>query len=180
MKLILGVSGGIAAYKSCELISYLRKKSAIEEWDFECRVIMTQNATRFITPLTFEALTRHEVMTSTFSDALHHIDWAKWASHFCIAPATANLLAKIANGFCDDALTTTLCAAPVSTPKVLAPAMNTVMWENPATQRNLELISRDGFQIAAPISKRLACGDYGVGGLAEISHIASLILKQST
>ena len=146
---------------------------------FECRVIMTKNAAQFITPLTFEALTRHEVMTSTFSDALHHIDWAKWATHFCIAPVTANLLAKIACGFCDDALTTTLCATPSSTPKVLAPAMNTVMWENPATQRNLNLVRQDGFQIAAPEDKRLACGDHGVGGLAEISHIASLLFEQS-
>ena len=176
MKLILGVSGGIAAYKACELISYMRKRSEAEGWDFECRVMMTENATQFITPLTFEALTNNEVMTNTFSNALHHIEWAKWATHVCIAPLTANLLTKIALGFCDDALTTTLYATPSSTPKILAPAMNTIMWENPATQRNLKQVIADGFLIASPIVKRLACGDFGVGGLAQIDNIANLLL----
>ena len=162
MKLLLGISGGIAAYKACELVSMATKAG------HEVRVMMTENGTRFVGPTTFEALTHHPVLTNTFTDALAHIEWAKWPDVVCVAPLTANTMAKLACGLADDALTTVLMAVPRGTPIILGPAMNTEMWEHPATSRNrkwLEDMAR--YTFVEPTSKRLACGDIGPGGLAD-------------
>ncbi len=170
MRLLLGVTGGIAAYKACELVSLATKAG------HEVRVVMTAAGTRFVGPTTFEALTDHPVMTDTFDDALAHISWAKWADVACIAPLSANTLGKLACGFADDALSTVFMAVPRGVPVVLAPAMNTEMWFHPVIQRNLGWLEELGrYEIIAPVDKRLACGDVGVGGLAEPAEILSAI-----
>ncbi|MBM4390172.1 MAG: hypothetical protein FJ090_03540 [Deltaproteobacteria bacterium] len=170
MKVLLGVTGGIAAYRACELVSLAVKAG------HSVRVVMTANATRFVGPLSFEAMSGHPVLTDTFSDALAHIEWAKWAEVAVVAPCSANALAKLACGLADDALSTTLMALPRGRRVVLAPAMNTEMWLNPATQRNLRWLDELGrFTIVAPTEKRLACGDVGPGGLAEPSDILAAI-----
>lgn len=138
----------------------------------ELRVVMSENATRFVGPLTFEALSGHPVHLDTFVDGMAHIALAKWANVVCVAPATANALAKIATGQADDALSTTLLAVPRGVPVVLAPAMNTEMWFNPVVERNLRWISELGrYRVLETVSKRLACGDVGPGGLAEPADI---------
>lgn len=162
MNLLIGVSGGIAAYKACELVSAATKAG------HTVRVMMTANATRFVGATTFEGLTAHPVLTDTFTDAMAHIEWAKWADVVCIAPLTANTMAKLACGLADDALTTVVMAVPRGIPVILGPAMNTEMWEHPATHRNRRWIEDLGrYTFVDPISKRLACGDVGLGGLAE-------------
>ena len=171
MNLLVGVTGGIAAYKAAELVSAAVKAS------HTVRVIMTENATRFVGPTTFEGLTGHPVLTNTFGDAMAHIQWAKWADSAVIAPLTANTMAKLAMGLADDALTTVVMAIPAATPITLAPAMNTVMWEPPATVRNRDWLEAMGrYRFVDPISKRLACGDIGPGGLAEVSDILNAAL----
>ena len=170
MNLLLGVTGGIAAYKACEICSQSIKKG------YNVNVIMTPNAKKFITPLTFEGLTGAPVIESTFSDAMGHIDLAKWCDIACVAPLTANTMAKLAVGICDDMVTTTLCAIPRQTPILLCPAMNTQMWNNPTTQRNIHWIKElHRYEFCHPISKRLACGDIGIGALAEIESIMRAI-----
>lgn len=175
MKLLIGVSGGIAAYRACELVSLAIKAG------HEVRVCMTANATRFVGPLTFEALSANPVLLDTFAgaggggeglgaraSAVDHIAWAKWPDAVVVAPASANTLARLACGMADDALSTVLLAVPARAPVVLAPAMNTEMWNHPATQRNLRWIAELGrCLVVDPVAKRLACGDVGVGGLAE-------------
>ncbi|RME20528.1 MAG: hypothetical protein D6798_20265 [Deltaproteobacteria bacterium] len=162
MKLLIGVTGGIAAYKACELVSLSRKRG------HEVRVMMTTRATEFVGPLTFAGLTAHRVLTDDGEAAMDHIQWAKWADVVCVAPLTANTLGKLAHGLCDDVLTTTLLALPAATPVVLGPAMNTEMWNHPAVQRNLARVRQDGRVIVVdPVHKRLACGDVGPGGLAD-------------
>jgi phosphopantothenoylcysteine decarboxylase/phosphopantothenate--cysteine ligase len=162
MRLLLGVSGGIAAYKACEICSLARKAN------HEVRVIMTEGALQFVGAVTFEGLVGHPVMRGVFDHAMDHIDWAKWADVALVAPATANVLGKIAQGMADDALTTTLLALGPDKPVVLGPAMNTEMWRHPAVVRNLELLAKLGpYTIVDPVEKRLACGDYGPGALAE-------------
>lgn len=169
MNLLLGVSGGIAAYKACELASLAVKHG------HEVRVLMTENATRFVGPITFEGLTGHPPLTDTFSDGMAHITLAKWASCVALAPVTANLLAKLAMGLADDPLTTTVLAVPSRTPVVVAPAMNTEMWNHPATQRNLRWLDELGrYHRVSPVEKRLACGDVGVGGLADPADILAM------
>ena len=169
MNLLLGVTGGIAAYKACDLTSRALKRG------HSVRVIMTDSATRFVGPVTFEALSGHPVMLDTFADALGHIEWAKWADVMCIAPLTANTLSKIAVGLADDALTTVLMALPRGRPVVLGPAMNTEMWENPVTKRNLRWIAELGrYHVTPPAVKRLACGDYGAGGLADPAALLAM------
>jgi len=161
MKLLIGVTGGIAAYKACELVSLAVKAG------HEVRVMMTGNAKRFVGPTSFEALSGHAVMDDTFADALAHIEWAKWADVVCLAPLSANTLGKLACGLADDALTTVTMAIPRGVRVVLGPAMNTEMWENPVVQRNLTWLQEmDRFIMVAPVDKRLACGDHGPGGLA--------------
>ena len=168
--LLLGVSGGIAVYKACELTSLATKAG----WDV--RVVMSDNATRFVGPVTFAGLTGNPVLTSTFDDAMAHIDWPKWATVACVAPATANSLAKLASGIADDVLSTTLLALRRGTPCVLGPAMNTEMWCNPAVQRNVAwLVEQERYTIVDPVEKRLACGDVGVGGLASPGDLLAAI-----
>ena len=170
---LLGVTGGIAAYKAAALASLLVKQHAAVE------VVMTQNATRFVTPLTFEQLTGRRVMTDTFdrnfNHQVEHISLAHRTDLVLIAPATANVCAKLAHGLADDMLTTTVLAC--SCPKLIAPAMNTGMYENPVTQDNLEILRRYGWDVIEPASGRLACGDVGKGKLPEPETILQYVLK---
>jgi phosphopantothenoylcysteine synthetase/decarboxylase len=166
MKILIGVSGGIAAYKACELCSLALKQG------HDVRVVMTKNACRFVAPLTFEGLCGTPALTDEFATAMSHIKWAKWADIGCVAPLTANTLAKITHGLADDALTTVFSALPREIPQLLCPAMNTEMWRHPATQRNLRILSEfSNFYLEPPVEKRLACGDFGMGGLAEVTKI---------
>lgn len=164
---VLGISGGIAAFKAAQLTSDLIKKG------YDVEVIMTQNATQFIAPLTFESLTKHNVMVSTFekvSDrSVKHISIAQRADIFVIVPASANVIAKIVHGIADDMLTTTFLAATCK--KVICPAMNTNMYENPVTQHNLRQCLDLGYEILEPESGYLACGDIGKGKLAQLDVI---------
>ena len=157
--IVLGVTGGIAAFKAAQLTSNLIKKG------YDVEVIMTQNATEFIQPLTFESLTRHNVMVSTFEkvadSTVKHISIAKRADLFVIVPATANVIAKVVYGLADDMLTTTFLAAKC--PKLICPAMNTNMYENPVTQRNLQMAKDLGYEFLEPEDGFLACGDSGKG-----------------
>jgi phosphopantothenoylcysteine decarboxylase/phosphopantothenate--cysteine ligase len=173
-KLLLGVCGGIAAYKAADLASAAQKRG------YAVRVVMTQGATKFITPLTFEALTGHPVMTSPFttspspasSSSIEHIEWAKWADVACIAPLTASTLGRLACGLADNALSTVFMALPPGVHTVLCPAMNTAMWLHPVVQRNRQWINDLGrYSWVEPVSKRLACGDVGVGGLPDVTCI---------
>jgi phosphopantothenoylcysteine synthetase/decarboxylase len=177
MRLLLGVTGGIAAYKACELASAAVKRG------WELRVVMTPNATRFVGPLTFEALVNHEVLLDDFAlgtpdprSSVRHVAWAKWATVAVVAPASAATLGRIACGIAEDALTTTLLALPAAVPVVVCPAMNTEMWNHPIVQRNLRWLDEAGrFRFVAPTEKRLACGDVGVGGLAEVADILAAL-----
>ena len=168
---VLGITGGIAAYKSCELVSRLKKAGA----DVWC--VMTPNATQFITPLTLENLSGHAVATQVFSREtpydIEHIALARRADVFVIAPATANLLAKAAAGIADDLLTTTLLATRA--PVLVAPAMNTAMWEHPATVQNMQVLRARGVYFCGPATGRLACGDEGPGRMAEAAEIFEAI-----
>ena len=171
---LLGVTGGIAAYKAAALASMLVKLHAAVE------VIMTRNATQFITPLTFEQLTGRRVMTDTFDRTfqhqVEHISLAQRTDLVIIAPATANVCAKLAHGLADDMLTTTVLACKC--PKLIAPAMNTNMLENPVTQDNLALLRRYGWEVIAPASGRLACGAVGAGKLPEPETLVQYILRE--
>ena len=159
----LGVSGGIAAYKAAQLASDLGKTGA------DVHVIMTRNATEFVSPMTFETLVNNRVAVDTFDRGfeynVEHVALAKKADVFLIAPATANVIAKMAAGIADDMLTTTVLAARC--PKIVAPAMNTGMYDNPVTQRNLQTLRAFGVAVVEPESGYLACGDTGRGRLAE-------------
>ena len=160
---IFGVTGGIAAYKMANVASALRKSGA------EVHCILTKNATNFITPLTFETLTNNRCIVDTFDRNFQydvaHVSLAKAADLILIAPATANVIAKLAHGLADDMLTTTVLAARC--PKLIAPAMNTAMLENPATQENLQTLTRYGMHIIQPAVGMLACKDVGSGKLPE-------------
>ena len=157
--IVVGVTGSIAAYKTANLVSMLVKQRA------DVHVIMTRNACNFITPTTFETLTRHKCLVDTFDRnfefQVEHVALAKRADLFIIAPATANVIGKLSAGICDDMLTTTVFATKV--PVLLAPAMNTAMWENPVLQDNLQKLRRYGYRIIQPATGRLACGDTGSG-----------------
>jgi phosphopantothenoylcysteine decarboxylase/phosphopantothenate--cysteine ligase len=169
---LLGVTGGIAAYKTADLASKLIKQHANVD------VIMTRNATEFITPLTFESLTHTKCVTDTFDRnhpwEVEHIALADKADVLVIAPATANCIAKLAHGIADDMLTTTALAC--TCPKIIAPAMNTKMLENPATQRNLKTLEEDGYIIVTPGDGYLACGTVGKGRMEEPANILEEIL----
>ncbi len=177
-RVLLGVSGGIAAYKAADLVSQLVKN------DCEVRVVMTRSATRFVTELTFEAMSGHPVMLDALAtggggeaSAIEHIDWAKWAEVAVVAPCTANTLARLACGLADDALSTVFMALPAEVDVHVCPAMNTAMWVHPVVQRNLQWLGALGrYRIVPPTSKRLACGDVGVGALADVSDIVSAVL----
>jgi phosphopantothenoylcysteine decarboxylase / phosphopantothenate---cysteine ligase len=173
MNILLGVTGGIAAYKSCEFCSMAIKAG------HQIQVVQTKNASRFVGAITFEGLTGRRVLNNTFEAAMDHIEWAKWADIVVVAPLSANTLAKIAHGLCDDLLSTTLCATPKQTPILLCPAMNTHMWVHPLTQRNVDILTATHrFDWKMPVEKRLACGDVGVGGLVDpieiLQHCESL------
>lgn len=168
---LLGVTGGIAAYKACELASALVKQHA------DVNVIMTKNATEFVTPLTFDALTHNRTVTDTF-DRMHsyeieHISLAEKADVIVIAPASANVIAKLANGLADDMLTTTVLASRAV--KLIAPAMNTNMYENPVTQHNLEVLKGYGWEIIGPDSGRLACGTTGRGKMVSPERLLDAV-----
>ena len=169
--LLIGVSGGIAAYKVCEVASYFTKKGV------NVNVIMTEHAAEFVRPLTFEALTKNPCLTSLFDgkskDPVAHVNLARNADAVLIAPATANVIAKLACGIADDLLTTTVLAA--SCPKLIAPAMFTGMLENVATQRNLRQLREDGFTVLEPEEGRLACGAVGSGRLSEPAVLISAV-----
>lgn len=160
---LLGVSGGIAAYKSAGLASSLVKKGA------DVHVLMTEHACNFINPITFETLTGNKCIVDTFDrnfqHSVEHVALAKKADVFLVAPATANVMAKLAHGLADDMLTTTFLASRC--PKLVAPAMNTAMYENPVTRDNMELLRKYGIEVIAPASGYLACGDTGAGKMPE-------------
>lgn len=171
---VLGVTGGIAAYKMANVASALRKTGA------DVRVIMTENATQFITPLTFETLTNHKCCVDTFDRNFQyevtHISLAKAADVMLIAPATANVIAKLAHGIADDMLTTVTLAAKC--PKLIAPAMNTAMLENPVTQDNLKTLEHYGFTVIPPDSGMLACKDVGSGKLPKEQVLLDYVYRE--
>lgn len=171
--ILLGVTGGIAAYKAAALTSALVKLHA------EVEVVMTENATKFITPLTFEQLTGKKTLVDTFDrnfvHQVEHISLAERTDLVMIAPATANICAKLAHGLADDMLTTTVLACKC--PKLIAPAMNTNMFENPVTQDNLELLRKYGWNVIEPASGRLACGAVGKGKMPEPEMLVQYIMK---
>ena len=170
---LLGVTGGIAAYKAAALASALVKLHACVE------VIMTEHATEFIAPLTFEQLTGNRTMVNTFdrnfTHQVEHISLAQRTDLVIVAPATANVCAKLAYGLADDMLTTTVLACKC--PKLIAPAMNTNMYENPVTQDNLKILEKYGWQVITPASGRLACGAVGAGKLPEPEELLQYILR---
>ena len=169
--IVIGVTSSIAAFKSVQLTSDLIKKG------YDVEVIMSKNATQFIQPLTFSSLTKHKTYVETFDRevdySVEHIALAKRADVFIIAPASANCIAKVAHGICDDMLTTTFLAA--NCPKIIAPAMNTQMWNNQITQDNIKKCIHYGMTIVQPESGRLACEDIGAGKLASIAILIDAI-----
>ena len=173
-RILLGVTGGIAAYKAADLASRLVKDG------FEVDVVMTKNACEFITPLTFQTIMKAPVYTDSFAPiedySVEHVSLAARADLVVICPATANLIGKAAAGIADDLLTTTLLAT-FEKPRVLCPAMNTAMWENPIVQRNLGTLRDLGWKIVEPETGRLACGEEGPGRLADPGLIYAFIKK---
>ena len=168
----IGVSGGIAAYKALDIVSALRKK------DIDVRVIMTESATKFVAPLTFQSLSQNMVTTDMFAEPkafeIQHISLAKRADVFLVAPATANIIGKVANGIADDMLSTTIMATKAKV--IFAPAMNTNMYENKIVQSNIEKLKGLGYEFIEPASGRLACGDEGRGKLADVNTIVEKVL----
>jgi len=183
LNILLGVSGGVAAYKAVELASRLTAGGA------KVTTVMTENACRLVGPKSFEAVTgsavftnlwephnsKFEILNSTFEKPVH-INLFDRTDVVVVAPATANIIGKIANGICDDLLSTTLCACWAK-PKLLAPAMNNNMWENPAVQRNVEILKQMGYELIGPVKGRLACGTEGIGRMAEPQDILQAIEK---
>lgn len=175
--IVLGVSGGIAAYKACDVVSKLKKLGA------NVHVIMTKSSVEFVSPLTFQSLSQNYVVSDMFEEPrtweVEHISLAKKADLFLIVPATANVIGKIANGISDDMLTTTVMATRA--PVLIAPAMNTNMYENPIVQRNIENLKGLGYRFIEPDSGRLACGDTGKGKLSTpeviVDEVVSLLTK---
>lgn len=168
-RIVLGVSGGIAAYKACDLVSRLKKRGA------QVRVVLTAHACQFVPPLTFETLSGNPAYTDAFDRKfeIEHVALAKWADAVVVAPATANIMAKMAAGIADELLSTTLLAA--TAPVLIAPAMNTAMWKNPATQVNLETLRGRGARFVGPESGALACGDSDVGRMSEPAQIVEAL-----
>ncbi|MBS6643301.1 MAG: bifunctional phosphopantothenoylcysteine decarboxylase/phosphopantothenate--cysteine ligase CoaBC [Clostridiaceae bacterium] len=171
---VLGVSGGIAAYKIASLASMLKKQHA------DVQVIMTRNATNFINPITFESLTGNKCLVDTFDrnfqHSVEHVALAKRADIFMAAPATANVIAKLAHGIADDMLTTTALACRCK--KIVVPAMNTNMYENPVVQDNLELCRKYGMEVLDPAVGYLACGDTGAGKMPEPEELFDHIMQE--
>lgn len=171
--IVLGVSGGIAAYWAAEIIGVLRNKGA------EVLVIMTENATQFITPLTLQTISANKVLTNMFEfpadTVLSHISYGRKADLMVVAPATANFIGKLANGIADDLLSTTIMAAEA--PVIICPAMNDKMWRNPIVQENVEKLRKHGHHIVDPEYGEMACGDVGVGRLAKIESIINKLAE---
>lgn len=174
LNILLGVTGGIAAYKAVDLAGKLTTAGA------KVHTIMTENAVRFIQPISFQSVTGSQVHTSMWAESaefkINHIALAELTDIVVIAPATANIIAKIANGICDDLLSTTLCAL-WDKPILLAPAMNTNMWTNPAVKWNIKAVKEMGIQITGPATGRLACGTEGIGRMSEPSDILKAVEK---
>ncbi|MCX7680088.1 MAG: bifunctional phosphopantothenoylcysteine decarboxylase/phosphopantothenate--cysteine ligase CoaBC [Spirochaetes bacterium] len=175
-KILLGISGGIAAYRACDLARDFIKQGA------QVRVVMTKNACKFITPYTLQILTNNTVHTDLFEEEtpreVFHIEIAKWADIALIAPATANIIGKIAAGIADDLLTTIVMALPQNTPVAFAPAMNVEMWNNPIVQKNINFLkSLKKYHFIEPTEGLLACGDVGKGKIADNDVIISEMRK---
>ena len=171
MNIVIGITGGIAAYKACGIVSFFKKEGANVD------VIMTKNACEFITPLTLETLSGNKVVTDMFKRAdyieVEHISLAKKADLFLVVPATANILGKVANGIADDMLSTTIMATKASV--VFAPAMNNVMYENPIVQNNIEKLKGYGYKIIEPAVGHLACGYEAKGKLPKTEEIIDYV-----
>lgn len=172
---LLGVSGGVAAYKAVDLASKLTALGS------KVKTVMTENACRLVGPKSFEAVTASPVYTDMWADTedfkISHIAFVDWADIVVVAPATANIIGKAANGICDDLLSTMLCTCWNNT-TLLAPAMNTNMWENPVVQANIEKLKQTGFEIIGPATGRLACGTEGIGRMAEPKDILDAIVSK--
>ena len=170
----VGVSGGIAVYKALEVVSRLKKK------DIDVRVIMTDSATKFVTPLSFQSLSQNMVVTDMFEEPkafeIQHISLAKRADVFLVVPATANIIGKVANGISDDMLSTTIMATRAKV--IFAPAMNTNMYENKIVQDNIKKLKSYGYDFIEPDSGRLACGDVGTGKLADVNVIVNKVMSE--
>ncbi len=177
-RLVLGVSGGIAAYKACDLASRLVKEGA------HVTAALTRTGRRFVTPYTFQSLTGNPCLTGMFhriqwdESAYPHLDPVRSADAVILAPATANLIARMAAGMADDLLSA-LCLS-ASCPVIVCPAMNVRMWEHPATQRNVRTLAGFGYRILGPVAGRLACGDEGVGRMLEPAEIVEGVLTMLT
>ena len=171
-RIVLGVTGGIAAYKSAELVRLLVKQGA------EVHVAMTEAGTRFVTPVTFQALSGHTVFTDQWdarmANNMPHIDLTRGADVLLIAPASADFMAKVAHGLADDLLSTLTLARDC--PLLLAPAMNRQMWQNPATQRNVATLRADGVTLLGPASGEQACGEVGAGRMLEAAEILAELI----
>ncbi|MFU2206607.1 phosphopantothenoylcysteine decarboxylase [Streptococcus pluranimalium] len=167
--ILLAVSGSISAYKSADLTSQLGKLG------YKVHVLMTEAATDFITPLTLQVLSKNpvhlDIMEEKIAHRINHIDLGKEADLFILAPASANTIAQLANGMANNMVTATALALPASTPKLFAPAMNTKMYDHPATQANMERLKTYGYREIEPKSAVLACGDIGRGALADLDII---------
>lgn len=174
---LLGVSASISAYKAADIVSQLKKKNINVE------VIMTQNSTKIIPELTLQVLSKNKVHTDVMLEEnpleINHIDLVKRADLFVIAPASANIIGKIANGIADDMLSTTAMAVH-DMPKLVAPAMNTYMYENPAMVANLSKLEQYDYELIEPKTSLLACGDYGKGALADVDVIVEAIANKLT
>lgn len=172
LKILLGVSGGVAVYKAVDLASKLTAAGAVVD------TVMTENACRFVLPRSFEAVTGRPVFTSMWENVqdfeIGHISLADSCQLAVIAPATANIIGKMANGICDDLLSTTLCAC-WQKKILLAPAMNEKMWTNPAVQKNVETLKKMGVEIIGPEKGRLACGTTGIGRMTEPADIVKRV-----
>jgi len=178
LNILLGVSGGVAAYKAVGLAGKLTVAGA------KVNTVMTENACHLVGPPSFEAVTCSAVFTGLWNTPgeykIGHIALVDWADIIVVAPATANIIGKIANGICDDLLSTTLCAAwrlIQSETVFLAPSMNNNMWNNPAVQRNVTTVKEMGFQLIGPVEGRLACGTEGIGRMSEPQEIVDAIEK---
>jgi phosphopantothenoylcysteine synthetase/decarboxylase len=170
--ILLGVTGGIAAYKAAALASRLTGEGAV------VKTVMTDHATQLVSARTFQAVTGQPVYTTLWHNAsgssMEHIDLVDWADACVVAPATANIIAKTVHGLCDDLLSTLLCVA-WETPRIFAPAMNTHMWQNPTTQKNVAQLADLNVQLIGPNAGRLACGTLGPGRMAEPDEILQSI-----
>ena len=174
LNIVIGITGGIAAYKACGIVSYLKKEGANVD------VIMTKNACEFITPLTFETLSGNKVVTDMFERPdyidVKHISLAKKADLFLIVPATANIIGKVANGIADDMLSTTIMATKAKV--IFAPAMNNNMYENPIVQNNIEKLKEYGYKFIDPSVGHLACGYEAKGKLPDNENIIEFVKKK--